>query len=229
MFIYSQSGKIRAQLEPNYLHTDLLPSFLFRGISLMYHQISPYHWIILNVKISFFLIMHLLFLAVLGLRCGAGFSLVVASGGYSLVVVCRLLTAAASLPVEHGLQVCGLQQLWLPGSRAQAQYLWSMGLVAAQHVGSSWTKGIKPVSPALAGGFFTTEPPGKPSFSLKKHTHTHTKLIYLFVCTKSQLQHVGSSFLTKDHEPRPPELGAWSLSRQTTKEVLDHSDQHSKK
>ena len=23
--------------------------------------------------------------------------------------------------------------------------------------------GIKPVSPALAGGFFTTEPPGKPS------------------------------------------------------------------
>ena len=26
--------------------------------------------------------------------------------------------------------------------------------------------GIKPVSPALAGGFFTTEPPGKPQ---KKH------------------------------------------------------------
>jgi len=47
--------------------------------------------------------MYLLFLAVLGLRCGAGFSLVVASGGYSLVVACRLLTAVASLPVEHGL------------------------------------------------------------------------------------------------------------------------------
>jgi len=24
--------------------------------------------------------------------------------------------------------------------------------------------GIKPMSPALAGGFFTTEPPGKPCF-----------------------------------------------------------------
>jgi len=58
-----------------------------------------------------------------------------------------------------------------------------MGLVAAQHVGSSWTKGIEPVSPALAGGFFTTEPPGKPSFSLKKKKKK--KLIYLFGCTKS--------------------------------------------
>jgi len=28
--------------------------------------------------------------------------------------------------------------------------------------------GIEPVSPALAGGFFTTEPPGKPIY-----THTH--------------------------------------------------------
>ena len=42
-----------------------------------------------------------------------------------------------------------------------------MGLVALQHVGSSWTRdrtcdqpGIE--SPALAGGFFTAEPPGKP-------------------------------------------------------------------
>ena len=62
-----------------------------------------------------------------------------------------------------------------------------MGLVAAQRVGSSWTKGIEPVSPALAGGFFTTEPPGKPSFSLKQNkTKQKTKkLIYLFGCTKS--------------------------------------------
>ena len=30
--------------------------------------------------------------------------------------------------------------------------------------------GIKPTSPALAGGFFTTEPPGKS----KSYTHTHT-------------------------------------------------------
>ena len=36
-----------------------------------------------------------------------------------------------------------------------------MGLVAPRHVGSSWT-GIEPVSPALAGGFSTPAPPGKP-------------------------------------------------------------------
>ena len=37
----------------------------------------------------------------LGLHCLAGFSLVVAGGGYSLVAVHRLLTAVASLTVEH--------------------------------------------------------------------------------------------------------------------------------
>ena len=44
-----------------------------------------------------------LFLAVLGLRCCSGFSPVVESGSYSLVVVCGLLTAVASLVMEHGL------------------------------------------------------------------------------------------------------------------------------
>ena len=33
-----------------------------------------------------------------------------------------------------------------------------MGLVVLRHVGS----GMEPVSPELAGGFFTTEPPRKP-------------------------------------------------------------------
>ena len=36
-----------------------------------------------------------------------------------------------------------------------------MGLVAPWHVGSSHIR-IPPMSPALAEGFFTTEPPGKP-------------------------------------------------------------------
>ena len=38
-----------------------------------------------------------------------GLSLVAASGGYSLVVVCRLLIAVASIVAEHGLQILGLQ------------------------------------------------------------------------------------------------------------------------
>ena len=49
-----------------------------------------------------------LLLAVLGLCCCAGLSLVVASGGYSLAAVCRLLIAVASLLVEHRLGALGL-------------------------------------------------------------------------------------------------------------------------
>ena len=41
-------------------------------------------------------------LAVLGLHCCAGFSLVVVSRGCSLIVVCGLLIAVASLAAEHG-------------------------------------------------------------------------------------------------------------------------------
>ena len=44
-----------------------------------------------------------LFMAVLGLHCCPGFSLVEASGGSSLVAVCGLLIAVASLVDEQGL------------------------------------------------------------------------------------------------------------------------------
>ena len=37
------------------------------------------------------------------------------------------------------------------------------GLVAPQYLGSSWIR-EETVTPAWAGGFFTTEPPGKPEF-----------------------------------------------------------------
>ena len=47
--------------------------------------------------------MYCLFLAVLGLRCYAGFPLVVGSRGYSLVAVLRFLIVVASLVGEHGL------------------------------------------------------------------------------------------------------------------------------
>ena len=54
------------------------------------------------------------------------------------------------------------QQLWLTGPRTlRSQYLWSLGLVFL----SMWNPpgpGIKPVSSALADGFLSTVPPGKP-------------------------------------------------------------------
>ena len=62
----------------------------------------------------------------------------------------------ASLVAEHG-----LQELQFPGSRAQAQWLCRTGLIVPQN-GSVPDQGVNPF-PALAGGFLTTEPSGKPS------------------------------------------------------------------
>ena len=39
--------------------------------------------------------------------------------------------------------------------------------------------GTKPASPVLAGGFFTTEPPGKPSQAKSSRGHRATKLVLL--------------------------------------------------
>ena len=74
----------------------------------------------------------------------------VAAHGLSLVSVSGLLTPVASFAVKHELQVHGLQQLKLSGS-----LVGHTGLVAPRHVASSWIR--KPMSPALAGGSFTTE------------------------------------------------------------------------
>ena len=57
------------------------------------------------------------------------------------------------------------------------QYYWS-GLPFPS-AGNLLDLGIEPKSPALTGGFFTTEPPGKAlslslSFCVHTHTHTHT-------------------------------------------------------
>ena len=53
-----------------------------------------------------------------------------------------------------------LQELWLPDSRAQAQCCDARASLprGTQDLPGS---GIEPVSPALAGGLFTTEPPRK--------------------------------------------------------------------
>ena len=67
-----------------------------------------------------------------------------------------------------GSRACRFQQLCLLGSRVWVQELWCTGTVPPWHVESSQT-GIKPVSPALAGGFFTTEPPWNPPLQLLDH------------------------------------------------------------
>ena len=103
-----------------------------------------------------------LFLAVLGFCCCTGFSLVVASGGYSLVVV-----AGFSLQRFW----CRAQAPGHMGSAVVVLRLWSTGSTVVSHGlrCSVWDLprlGIKQVSPVLPGGFSNIEPPGKPNFDL---------------------------------------------------------------
>ena len=88
-------------------------------------------------------------MAVLGLRfCAKAFSSC-GKWGPLFIAVCGPLTVAAFLAVEHRLQTRRLSSC---GSRAQL--LCSMWYLPRP--------GLKPVSPALAGRFSTTAPPGKP-------------------------------------------------------------------
>ena len=86
------------------------------------------------------------------LRCGAQAS---HCGGFSCCAA-RALGAQASVVVARGLSSCG--------SRAVESRLSSCG-ARAQLLRSMWDlpgPGLEPVSPALAGGFLATAPPGKP-------------------------------------------------------------------
>ena len=89
------------------------------------------------------------FLAVLGLCfCARAFSSC-GERGPLFIAVRRPLTIAASLVAEHRLQTRRLSSC---GSRAQLlRGMWDPP-----------RPGLEPVSPALAGGFSTTAPPGKP-------------------------------------------------------------------
>ena len=91
-----------------------------------------------------------LFLAVLGLRfCARAFSSC-GKWGPLFIAVRGPLTIAASLVVEHRLQMRRLSNC---GSRAQLlRGMWDPP-----------RPGPEPMSPALAGRFSTTAPPGKPS------------------------------------------------------------------
>ena len=75
-------------------------------------------------------------------------SLVAASGGHSLVVVCSLFIAVASVAAQTighaGFGSCDTWAQWLqlPGDRACAQQLWPTGLVAPRNMGSSQVESL---------------------------------------------------------------------------------------
>ena len=85
----------------------------------------------------------------LGLRfCARAFSSC-GKWGPLFIAVRGPLTVAASLVAEHSLQTCRLSSC---GSRTQLlRGMWDLP-----------RPGLEPVSPALAGRFSTTAPPGKP-------------------------------------------------------------------
>ena len=89
----------------------------------------------------FFLInLFILFLAALGLRyCAQAFSLVAASKGYSSLQCTGFSLRWLLLLQSTGSRPTG-SVVMAHGSRAQAQKLWRMGLVAPRNVGSSRTR-----------------------------------------------------------------------------------------
>ena len=119
--------------------------------------------------ISFYLFIYLfiyLFMAVLGLRfCARAFSSC-GKRGPLFIAVRGPLTIAASLVAEHRLQTCRLSTC---GSRAHLlRGMWDLP-----------RPGLEPVSPALAGRFSTTAPPGK------------APIYFIFDCAGSLLLCVG--------------------------------------
>ena len=77
-----------------------------------------------------------------------------------------------------------------------APRLYSIGLVALWHVGSP-RSGVEPVSPASAGGFFATEPPGRPpglSLEFYKPLMVSVGPFSLRLITPSLPKHPGAPF-----------------------------------
>ena len=92
-------------------------------------------------------------MAVLGLRCCARAFSSCGKQGPLFITVCGPLTIATSLVAEHRLQTRRLSSC---GSRAQLlRGMWDPP-----------RPGLEPVSPALAGRFSTTAPPGKPKVTI---------------------------------------------------------------
>ena len=124
-------------------------------------QLFQYNWE--PNPLYFFLFIYLV-LAVLGLHCFEGSSLVAASRGPSLVVVHRLLISGASLVAEHRLWGSWASVVAACGQLIAAVHRFSCSAACGNLPGL----GVEPTSPALAGGSFTTEPSGKPlSLSLE--------------------------------------------------------------
>ena len=163
-----------------------------------------------------------LFLAVLGPCCCEGFSL----AGTLLWLGCsgfchcgaRALGMQASVIVARGLSSCSFQalecQLNICGEQALLLHsIWDLP-----------RSGVKPVSPALTGRLFTTEPPGKPSVqfsrsvvsdSLWPHGLQHARLPVHYHLPEFAQTHVHwvSDAIQPSHPLLSPSPPAFNLSQ----------------
>ena len=131
--------------------------YYFMDLSLLTFFDLPLSSPSLHLQTRLFWIWFNLLLAVLGLRCHTRtFSAV------SLLSGAGVFTAAAPLTAEHRLSVCGPGSVFvLAGSRARGlQWLRCTGLLVAFGTWNLPGPGVESVSPALAGGFLSTAPPG---------------------------------------------------------------------
>ena len=113
-----------------------------------YHLLTLFFFNFLNLLFIYY---YFLFLAVLGLRFYVRAFSSCGEWGPLFIAVRGPLTIAASLVAEHRLQMLRLSSC---GSRAQLLCgMWDLP-----------RPGLEPVSPALAGRFSTTAPPGKPPY-----------------------------------------------------------------
>ena len=123
---------------PQWLYKFTLPPTVYKGS--LFSTSSP-----TLVIACFFIYLYFWLCWVFIAACGL--SLVAASRGYSSLQCAGfslqwLLLLWSTGSRRTGFSSCGTraQQLWLMGSRAQAQKLWRTGLVAPWHVGSSQTR-----------------------------------------------------------------------------------------
>ena len=163
-------GYLHSQNENTYT-TSSVPIFLsFYQSSEMLVLVSVFNLTLYNT-IFFLTYLFYLFLAALGLHCCARAFSSCSERGLLFIVARGLLIAVASCFAEHtrsvlgvwasvvtarGLSSCGLRALEcsLSSCGARAQLLCGMWDLPGP--------GLEPVSPALAGGFLTSAPPGKP-------------------------------------------------------------------
>ena len=93
-------------------------------------------------NLFFFLI--ILFLAVLGLHCCTGFSLVVARGGYSLMAMHGLLISVASLVAGHGIYSMQASAVVAPGLLSTGSAVAVQGLSCSPACGILPDQGLYP-------------------------------------------------------------------------------------